>query len=106
MASGDVYEPFCDNVPDDWQYDLIGRSDELSSVFDVYAKALMDKMRGTVVSECHLSEINDMTIIFSNGVIFEQFMSESRKNEEWRLIDYIKETHIVCYDENGGITED
>lgn len=106
LASGDVYEPFCDNVPDDWQYDLIGRSDELSSVFDVYAKALMDKMRGTVVSECHLSEINDMTIIFSNGVIFEQFMSESRKNEEWRLIDYIKETHIVCYDENGGITED
>ena len=41
----------------------------------------------------------DMVIVFSNGVIFEQFMPASRKNEEWRLIDYNTDEQFVCYDE-------
>ena len=102
LASRDVYEPYCENVPEDWQYDLIGRPDELSSVFDVQAKALKAKMQGTVVTECRLSPVNDLVIAFSNGVIFEQFMPASRKDEEWRLIDYKNDEHIVCY-EDGAI---
>lgn len=101
LASRDVYEPYCEDVPDDWKYDLIGRPDELSSVFDVQAKALKAKMQGAVVTECRLSPVNDMVIVFSNGVIFEQFMPASRKDEEWRLIDYKKDEHIVCYEEDG-----
>jgi hypothetical protein len=101
LASRDVYEPYCEDVPENWQYDLVGRPDELSSVFDVQAKALKAKMQGAVVTECRLSPVNDMIIVFSNGVIFEQFMPASRKDEEWRLIDYKKDEHIVCYEEDG-----
>ena len=105
LASRDVYEPYCEDIPEDWEYDLIGRPDELSSVFDVQAKALKAKMRGAVVTECRLSPVNDMIIVFSNGVIFEQFMPASRKDEEWRIIDYKTDEHFVCYDieRNGFI---
>ena len=104
LASRDVYEPFCENVPEDWQFDLLGRSDELSSVFDVQAKALIDKMQGAFVTDVHLSDVNDLTIIFSNGVIFEQFMPASQKDEEWRLIDYKNDIYIICYDEEGRLS--
>lgn len=104
LASRDVYEPFCENVPEDWQFDLLGRSDELSSVFDVQAKALIVKMQGATVTDVHLSAVNDLTITFSNGVIFEQFMPASQKDEEWRLIDYKNDIHIICYDEEGRLS--
>ena len=101
LASRDIYEPYCENVPEDWEYDLIGRPDELSSVFDVQAKALKAKMQDAVVTECRLSPVNDMVIVFSNGVVFEQFMPATRKDEEWRLIDFRKNEQIVCYEEGG-----
>lgn len=104
LASRDVYEPYCEDVPEDWQYDIIGRPDELSSIFDVQAKAIKIKMQGAMITECRLSSVNDMIIVFSNGVIFEQFMPASRKDEEWRLIDYKKEEHIVSYGEDGTIS--
>ena len=104
LASRDIYEPYNENVPEDWQYDLIGRSDELSSVFDVRGKDLMIKMRGAVVADCYLSPVNDLVITFSNGVVFEQFMPASRKDEEWRLVEYNAHTQIVCYNENGSIS--
>ncbi len=98
LASRDVYEPYCKDVPEDWEYYLVGRPIELSSVFDVKAEALKLKLKDTVVAECKLSPVNDMIIVFSNGVIFEQFMPASQKDEEWRLIDYTTREHIVCYD--------
>ena len=104
MASRDVYEPYCEDVPEDWQYDLKGRPDALSSVFDVQAKALIVKMQGAIVTDVHLSAVNDLTITFSNGVMFEQFMPASQKDEEWRLIDYRNDVHVVCYDEDGHIS--
>ncbi|MCQ4023037.1 MULTISPECIES: hypothetical protein [unclassified Ruminococcus] len=104
LASRDICEPYSENVPDDWQYDLIGRSDEMSSVFDVQAKALALKMQGATVADYHISTVNDLVIIFSNGVVFEQFTPASQKEEEWRLIDYINDVHLVCYGEKGGIS--
>ena len=101
LGSRDVYEPYGENAPGDWQYDLTGRPDELSSVFDVKAKALMVKMGGAFVSSCQLSEANDIVLRFSNGVVFEQFTPASGKDEEWRLIDYAKDSHFVCYGETG-----
>ncbi len=106
LASRDIYEPYSENVPDDWQYDLIGRSDEMSSVFDVQAKALTLKMRGATVADYHISAVNDLAIIFSNGVIFEQFTPASQKDEEWRLIDYNNDVHLVCYGGKGGISQE
>lgn len=104
LASRDIYEPYCENVPEDWRYDLIGRPDELSSIFDVRAKALRAKMQGAVVTECRLSAVNDMVISFSNGVFFEQFIPASQKDEEWRLIDYKSGEHIICYGEGSTIS--
>ena len=104
LASRDIYTSYSDSVPEDWAYDLVGRPDDESSVFDVAAKQLMLKMSGSVVTECSLSETNDITIVFSNGVVFEQFTPASRKDEEWRLIDYVDGRHIVCYDEDGLIS--
>ena len=101
LASRDIYEPYCEDVPEDWEYDLIGRPNELSSVFDVQAKALKAKMQGAVVTECRLSPVNDLVIVFSNGVVLEQFMPATRKSEEWRLIDFKNDEHIVCCAEDG-----
>ena len=105
LASRDIYEPYSENVPEDWAYDLLGRPDELSSVFDVYSKKLKDMMRDAYVVDCGLSETNDISIRFSNGVLFEQFTPATRKDEEWRLIDYINDVHILCYDEDGKISK-
>lgn len=106
LASSDIYEPFCENVHEDWQFDLIGRPDEQSSVFDVQAKSLMNKMRDAIVTDCHISSVNDMTITFSNGIIFEQFIPTSQKDEKWRLIDYKNDVHVVCYDKDNCISEE
>ncbi len=102
LASCDIYEPYSNAVPENWEYDIIGRPDELSSVFDVRAKVLSMKLCGATVTEAFLSCVNDITICFSNGIVFEQFMSATRKDEEWRFIDYQNNLHLVCYDEHGN----
>ena len=104
LASQDIYEPYSKNVEDDWEYDIIGRPDCESSIFDVLSKRFSSKMQDAIVTECHLSKTNDITIRFSNGVVFEQFTSSSQKCEEWRLIDYKNNLHTICYDEDGAIT--
>ncbi len=106
LASHDIYEPYCCDVPEDWEYDITGRDDASSSVFDVEAKVLSEKMQGAYVTDAHISELGDISISFSNGVVFEQFVPASRKSEEWRLIDDSRGVHMVCYDLNGEITFD
>lgn len=104
LASRDIYEPHSKEVGEDWEYDIMGRLDCESSVFDVLAKSFSIKMQDAIITECHLSETNDITIRFSNGVIFEQFTPASQKCEEWHLIDYKNDLHTICYDEDGTIT--
>ena len=41
LGSGDIYRPFCLDVPDDWDYEIYNRKDEESSVFDVAVKKLI-----------------------------------------------------------------
>ncbi len=102
----DIYVPYCDNVPDEWEYDIVGRSDELSSIFDVCSKQFSEVMQGSTIVECNLSEINDVFLMFSNGVVFEHFITDTRKCEEWRLIDCANDLHTVCYDCDGEISCD
>ena len=104
LASRDIYEPYSKDVAENWEYDIIGRPDCESSIFDVFAKTFAMKMQDAIVTECQLSKTNDITIGFSNGVVFEQFTPASQKCEEWRLIDYKNNLHTICYDENGTIT--
>ena len=104
LASRDIYEPYNQNVAEDWEYDIIGRPDNESSIFDVLSKRFSLQMQNAIITECYLSQTNDITILFSNGVVFEQFTSTSQKCEEWRLIDYKNDLHTICYDEDGTIT--
>ncbi len=104
LASRDIYEPYSKEVAEDWEYDIIGRPEHESSVFDVLVKGFSIKMQDAIINECQLSETNDITIQFSNGVVFEQFTPASQKCEEWRLIDYKNNLHTICYDEDGTIT--
>ena len=106
LASEDFYMPYSENAPQDWQFDLTGRTDALSSVFDVQVRAFALKMQGAVITDCCLSATDDVTITFSNGVVFEQFIPASRKDEKWRLIDYTNHAHTVCYGEDGSISRE
>ncbi len=106
LASRDIYAPYSKNVPDDWEYDIVGRSDELSSVYDVKSKKIMEIMKDSIVVKSTLSPTNDILIKFSNGIVFEQFTPASTREEEWRLIDYANDLHTVCYDDEGNIFTD
>lgn len=106
LASEDIYEPYNKDVPENWAYDLVGRPDESGSVFDVCAGELEHMMRDAYVIDCRLSEANDITIVFSNDVIFEQFTPATTRDEEWRLIDFRNGVHLVCYDETGNLSKE
>lgn len=99
LASGDIYEPFDENVPDDWDYDLFGRAKEESSIFDVLTSTMNEFLRERVVTDCYVSDFGDLHITFSDGTYFETFNPTSRKREIWRLIDYTTYEHIVVFDE-------
>ncbi|MBD5089280.1 MAG: hypothetical protein HDT30_10825 [Clostridiales bacterium] len=98
LGSHDIYEPYSHSVPDNWEYDIFGRKDEESSIFDVISKTLNVKMSNAIVLDVAVSTFGDIRIAFSNGVLFEAFTFASRKAEVWRLIDYKTHTHTVFYD--------
>ena len=98
LGSRDIYEPFSQNVGEDWEYDLIGRPDSESSIFDVVSKQISQELMGHHVTECSVSPMGDIRIIFSNSYIFEVFIPASYQSEEWRLIDFAKNEHVIFYD--------
>lgn len=98
LGSHDIYEPYSHSVSDNWEYDIFGRKDEESSIFDVTAKTLNVTMSNAVVSNITISIFGDIRIVFSNGVLFETFILASRKAEQWRLIDYKAQAHTIFYD--------
>jgi len=95
LASRDIYIPYNEDVADDWDFNVMGRTDDLSSVFDVQKKLVEQKMQGAYISKCYLTESKDLVVEFSNGIIFEQFKSTSKSDEEWRLIDYKLNKHNI-----------
>lgn len=98
LGSRDIYKPYNASVSDDWKYDIVGRSDEESSIFDVTAKSLNITMANALVLSATASPFGDIRIMFSNGVLFESFTPASEKAEEWRLIDYKTHEHTIFYD--------
>ena len=98
LGSRDIYEPFSPNVGENWEYDLIGRPDSESSIFDVVSKQVSQELMGHHVTECSVSPMGDIRSIFSNGIIFEVFIPASYQDEEWRLIDFANDEHFVFYD--------
>lgn len=98
LGSRDIYEPFSANVDEDWDYTPNNRPDEKSSVFDVVSKAVSAALQGTQVTDCVVSPAGDIHIAFSNGYAFDVFIPASVQSEEWRLIDFSKDEHIIFYD--------
>ena len=98
LGSRDIYEPFSRNVGEDWDYDIMDRPDEESSIFDVVHKQVAQALLGHCVTECTVSPLGDIRIIFSNGYIFEVFIPASYQTEEWRLIDFPKDEHFIFHD--------
>lgn len=98
LASRDIYEPFSEHVGENWAYDLHGRPDHESSVFDVAKRNFEKHMADSFVSACSVSALGDMRITFSNGTVFEVFIPTSQRDEEWRLIDFLHDEHIVFHD--------
>lgn len=106
LTSEDIYTPYSEHVTDEWVYDPVGRADEESSIFDVKAKELQRSMCDAVVVACNLQKNGDISIRFSNDIIFEVFVISSEDEEQWRLIDYKNDLHTVCFDEEGNISCD
>ena len=98
LGSRDIYEPFSKDVGEDWDYDEMDRPDEESSIFDVVHKQVAQALLGHHVTECIVSPLGDIRIVFSNGYIFEVFIPASYQTEEWRLIDFPKDEHLIFYD--------
>lgn len=97
LGSRDIYEPFSQDVGEDWDYDPIGRPDAKSSIFDVVSRQISQELLGHHVTDCAVSPLGDIRIVFSNGYAFEVFIPASYKDEEWRLIDFAKDEHLVFY---------
>ena len=98
LGSRDIYKPFSQDVGEDWDYDPIGRPDSESSVFDVVSKRVSQELLEHHVVDCVVSPVGDIQITFSNGYTFEVFIPASYKDEEWRLIDFVKDEHLIFYD--------
>lgn len=100
LGSGDIYTPFSKDVDENkWDYSVVGRPDSESSVFDVVCNQVSKALKGHHVAESSVTSFGDIRIVFTNGYVFEAFVSDSVKTEEWRLIDTEADTHFIFYDE-------
>lgn len=99
LGSRDIYTPYSGEIDEyEWDYSEVGRPDDESSVFDVVVKQLTKNLSGHFVTQCDLSPLGDIRIIFSNDYIFEVFIPASYQDEEWRLIDFSRDEHLIFYD--------
>ena len=99
LGSRDIYHPFSKDIDEDsWDYSEANRPDCESSVFDVVSRQVSAALRKQYVTSSSMTAYGDIRIEFSNGYIFEAFVPDSTKREEWRLIDTNKDTHFVFHE--------
>lgn len=96
LGSRDIYHPYRSDVPEDWEYDLIGRPDNESSVFDVVKKQLEADLENAAITEASVSPLGDVHLVF-NGIVFDCFIPSREESEEWRLVDRNADLHTVFY---------
>ena len=96
LGSRDIYKPYSDTIDESaWDYSETDRPDDESSVFDVVSKQLSRNLAGHYVTQCEQSPFGDIHITFSNGYAFEVFIPASYQDEEWRLIDFPADEHLI-----------
>ena len=99
LASRDIYIPYNQELDESgWEYDIIGRPDDESSIFDVVKKKFDKLFSDSVVKEIDVSPLGDLKINFSNGIYFETFTPSMRKDEFWRFFTAYDEEHIIVFD--------
>ena len=98
LASRDLYTPLAPSVNADWRFDMIGREVSQSSVFDAHKDAFEQRMANSTVTDYTVSAWGDITVVFSNGVVFEAFVSGSVPDEEWRFFAIDDAKHTVYCD--------
>ena len=99
LGSRDIYHPYSQDIDEDnWDYAETNRPDCESSVFDVVSKQVSAALKKQYVTSSSMTAYGDIRIEFSNGYVFEAFVPDSTKTEEWRLIDTNSGDHIVFYD--------
>ena len=98
LTSRDIYTPFAASVDADWRFDIHDRDASQSSVFDANKDLFEQRMIGSTVSDCTVTPWGDITVVFSNGVVFEAFVSGSVSDEEWRFFAIEDTVHTVFQD--------
>ena len=98
LASRDIYHPFDENVPEDWDYDVFGRPKAEGSIFDALCGEVSALLAQATVIDCAVTKLGDLSIRFSCGAFFETFTPASRKEEFWRFINFKTREHRVVFD--------
>lgn len=90
--------------------DILFSSEDIRKLFpnqtlalsNVRFKKLLSEIQESFVTDYTLSENNGLNIVFSSGILFEQFPSFYGKSEEWRMIDYKNDIHTVAFKDKIG----
>ena len=100
LASGDIYDPYDENLEydNDWAWDTFGREDEQSSFFDVHSKKFIKEFLPLKIKNIYYTDTHDLHIDFDKGVYFDTFICWSRKDEFYRFIDHSTREHTVIFD--------
>ena len=99
LGSRDIYHPFSKGIDEDcWDYAETNRPDCESSIFDVVSKQVSAALKKQYVTSSTMTAYGDIRIDFSNGYVFEAFVPDSAKQEEWRLIDHNADEHFIFCD--------
>ena len=98
LASRDIYTPFDPSADADWRFDIVGREPAQSSVFDATKDTFAQMMGGSTVTDYTIAPWGDITVRFSNGVLFEAFVSGSVPDEEWRFFAIEDTDHVVFHE--------
>ena len=100
LASHDIYNPFDSNLEwnDDWEWDVFGRENEESSVFDVRSKEFANEFLPLEIENIRYTDTRDLHIDFNKGIYFDTFITISTKREFYRFLDFDADKHTVIFD--------
>ncbi len=93
VASGDMYVPNSETEwSEDFDWDIQG-----NNLLDEKTKDLFQEDSSVYVKNITISEIGDLTILFSNMFVLECFIDGSTDQECWRFFKHGAEKHLVYY---------
>ena len=101
VASHDIYDPYDPQLLEDecWDWDVFGRDKAQSSRFDVAAASFNQNMLPLTVTNICMRDTGDLHIEFDKNVRLDTFITNSRKQEFYRLIDFNSREHFVVFED-------